>query len=125
MQSTRQKTEEVLGEAGLSWRDLSGVLLVGGSTKMPMVENWVRQMSGREPLRGINVDEAVCLGAGIQAALEAERQSRRMGLPGTSGPRLSLPGGKSLNIKGRNEPQPWSHCRKQGRRPICQLHNNT
>ena len=99
MQSTRQKTEEVLGEAGLSWRDLSGVLLVGGSTKMPMVENWVRQMSGREPLRGINVDEAVCLGAGIQAALEAERQSRRMGLPGTSGPRLSLPGGKSLNIK--------------------------
>lgn len=99
MQNTRQKTEEVLCEAGLGWADLAGVLLVGGSTKMPMVENWVRQMSGREPLRGINVDEAVCLGAGIQAALEVERQSRRMGLPGAAGPRLSLPGGKQLNIK--------------------------
>lgn len=99
MQGTRQKTKEVLSEAGLGWGDLAGVLLVGGSTKMPMVENWVRQMSGKEPLRGINVDEAVCLGAGIQAALEAERQNRRMGLPGAQGPRLSLPGGRPLNIK--------------------------
>ena len=70
--STQSKAAEVLAEAGLQWSDLEGVLLVGGSTKMPMVENWVRQFSGKEPLRGINVDEAVCLGAVLQARIDVE-----------------------------------------------------
>lgn len=99
LQSTQEKTEEVLREAGLRWQDISGALLVGGSTKMPMVEKWVREMSGREPLRGINVDEAVCLGAGIQASLEMAKKSIRRGLPPGSFRKLSLPSGKSLQIK--------------------------
>ena len=65
--STTFMSEAVLNNAGLSWAELDGVLLVGGSTKMPMVENWVKSMSGKEPLRGISVEEAVCLGAAIQA----------------------------------------------------------
>ncbi|MCF2635376.1 Hsp70 family protein [Prevotellamassilia timonensis] len=99
LQSTQEKTEEVLREAGLSWHDISGALLVGGSTKMPMVEKWVQEMSGRAPLRGINVDEAVCLGAGIQASLEMANLSVRRGLPQGTFRKLSLPSGKNLQIK--------------------------
>ena len=99
LQSTQNKTEEVLREARLRWQDISGALLVGGSTKMPMVEKWVQEMSGRAPLRGINVDEAVCLGAGIQASLEMANQSIRRGLPQGTFRKLSLPSGKNLQIK--------------------------
>ena len=66
---------------------------------MPMVEKWVQEMSGRAPLRGINVDEAVCLGAGIQASLEMANQSVRRGLPQGTFRKLSLPSGKNLQIK--------------------------
>ena len=99
LQSTQEKTEEVLREAGLRWQDISGALLVGGSTKMPMVEKWVQEMSGRPPLRGINVDEAVCLGAGIQASIEMTNQSIRRGLPQGTFRKLSLPSGINLQIK--------------------------
>lgn len=67
MQSTQGKANEVISEAELTWSDLTGVLLVGGSTRMPMVEDWVKQMSGKEPMRGVNVDSAVALGAAILA----------------------------------------------------------
>lgn len=89
MSNTQSKAAEVLAEAGLQWSDLEGVLLVGGSTKMPMVENWVRQFSGKEPLRGINVDEAVCLGAVLQARIELE--SHRV---------LGIGGGRTQGIGG-------------------------
>src|SRR6185312_15896611 len=70
MERTRRLTEEALGEAGLTWPRLDGVLLVGGSTRMPMVRTYVSQMSGKPPRAGVNVDEVVALGAAIQAALE-------------------------------------------------------
>ena len=53
-----------------TWADLDGVLLVGGSTRMPMVERLVERLSGRKPLHNINVDEAVAIGAAMQAATE-------------------------------------------------------
>jgi molecular chaperone DnaK (HSP70) len=70
MERTRRLTEEALAEAGLSWPKLDGVLLVGGSTRMPMVRSYVSQMSGKPPRSGVNVDEVVALGAAIQAAME-------------------------------------------------------
>src|SRR6516225_1302455 len=70
MERTRRLTEEALGEAGLGWPRLDGVLLVGGSTRMPMVRSYVSQMSGKPPRAGVNVDEVVALGAAIQAAIE-------------------------------------------------------
>jgi molecular chaperone DnaK (HSP70) len=70
MDRTRRLTEEALGEAKLSWRELTGVLLVGGSTRMPMVRNFVTEMAGQPPRAGVNVDEVVALGAAIQAAAE-------------------------------------------------------
>ena len=70
MDRTRRLTEEALGEAGLNWPKLDGVLLVGGSTRMPMVRSYVTQMAGKPPRAGVNVDEVVALGAAIQAAIE-------------------------------------------------------
>ncbi len=70
MERTRRLTEEALGEAGLTWPRLDGVLLVGGSTRMPMVRSYVSRMSGKPPRAGVNVDEVVALGAAIQAAIE-------------------------------------------------------
>jgi molecular chaperone DnaK len=70
MDRTRRLTEEALGEAGLSWPKLDGVLLVGGSTRMPMVRSYVTLMAGKPPRAGVNVDEVVALGAAIQAAIE-------------------------------------------------------
>jgi len=70
MDRTRSLTEEALAEAGLSWGRLSGVLLVGGSTRMPMVRSYVTKMAGAPPRAGVNVDEVVALGAAIRAAME-------------------------------------------------------
>ena len=63
MERTQLLCEEVLGNVGMSWDQLTGVLLVGGSTRMPMVHEYVRRMSGKPPALGVNVDEVVALGA--------------------------------------------------------------
>ncbi|WP_422926092.1 Hsp70 family protein [Singulisphaera sp. PoT] len=76
MDRTRKLTEEALEEAKLRWQDLSGVLLVGGSTRMPMVRSYVSQMAGMPPRTGVNVDEVVALGAAIQAAMEMGESSQ-------------------------------------------------
>lgn len=93
MNSTQAKAEEVLADAGLTWRDISGALLVGGSTRMPMVENWVKQMSGHEPVRGINVDQAVALGA---AVLAGQIQQKQYSIGGGSRPQFSIAGSKRI-----------------------------
>ena len=56
-----------MNDVGVSWNDIDGVILVGGSTRMRMIHNYVKEMSGKEPLSGVNVDEAVALGAAIRA----------------------------------------------------------
>jgi molecular chaperone DnaK len=66
---TAQLTEQALADAGLGWADVDGVLPVGGSTRMPMVRDWVERMSGRPPMGGIHPDHAVALGAAVQAGL--------------------------------------------------------
>lgn len=75
MERTQTLTAEVLREAGKTWYEMSGVLPVGGSTKMPMVIDFVKRMSGKPPMTGINPDEAVALGAAIQAAMEMEAKA--------------------------------------------------
>ena len=97
LRSTKTMTEHILEEAGLTWRDLDGALLVGGSTRMPMVENWVREMSGKEPLRGVNVDEAVSLGAAIQAGVEMQKKPQfKIGGQSTGQPLFRLSGVKKI-----------------------------
>ncbi len=57
-------------DIGIDWKDIDGVILVGGSTKMKMVPDYIRRMTGREPLKGVDPDEAVAIGAAIQAETE-------------------------------------------------------
>jgi molecular chaperone DnaK len=75
MERTRSLTEQVLRDSGLGWPDMTGVLLVGGSTRMPMVHRYVETMSGKKPLPGVNVDEAVALGAAIQAYMDTAEKN--------------------------------------------------
>ena len=93
MDRTRRLTEEALGASGLDWPSLDGVLLVGGSTRMPMVRSFVRDLSGREPRSGVNVDEVVALGAAISAAVEEGSRGLRVGAKSAPAPRYTLAGG--------------------------------
>lgn len=68
LQRTALLAEEALSDARLTWADVDGVLPVGGSTRMPMVRQWIERMSGRSPVGGIHPDQAVALGAALQAA---------------------------------------------------------
>src|SRR5439155_15260927 len=72
LQRTQDLTEKTLAKAGKSWQDIHSILLVGGSTRMPMVRSYAERMLGKPPLTGINPDEAVALGAAIQAKAESE-----------------------------------------------------
>ena len=60
---------QALSDAGLTAAQISDVILVGGQTRMPKVQDTVRQFFGKEPVKGVNPDEAVALGAAIQAGV--------------------------------------------------------
>lgn len=64
--STLEPVRNALKDAGLSASDLDKVLLVGGSTRIPAVQEEVKKLTGKEPFKGINPDECVALGASIQ-----------------------------------------------------------
>jgi len=75
-QLTQELTERLKGpffqalqDAGLKPTDLDEVVLVGGSTRMPVVQNLVRQLTGKEPNKSVNPDEVVAIGAAIQAGV--------------------------------------------------------
>lgn len=72
LERTQALTETTLRDSGKSWKDIHGVLLVGGSTRMPMIRTYIEQASGKPPMMGINPDEVVALGAALQASIECE-----------------------------------------------------
>ncbi len=69
--TTLQAVRQALKDAGLTANDLDQVLLVGGSTRIPYVQELVRRELGKEPNRGINPDEVVAMGAAIQGGVLA------------------------------------------------------
>jgi len=71
VESTSGPVNQALKDAGLSANELDKVLLVGGSTRVPMVEELVKKLTGKEPYKGINPDECVAMGASIQAGVLA------------------------------------------------------
>ncbi|KAA9408935.1 molecular chaperone DnaK [Haloarcula hispanica] len=62
-------TEQALADADYTKSDIDEVILVGGSTRMPQVQDQVEEMTGQEPKKNVNPDEAVALGAAIQAGV--------------------------------------------------------
>ncbi|BCV20563.1 molecular chaperone DnaK [Moorella sp. Hama-1] len=71
VEQTVGPTRRALADAGLEPKDIDKVLLVGGSTRVPLVQETVRKILGQEPHKGINPDECVALGAAIQAGVLA------------------------------------------------------
>jgi molecular chaperone DnaK len=69
----RLLTEATVDEVDIAVEDLSGVFLVGGSTRIPAVLKSVRNVFGKEPISSANVDEVVALGAAIYAAYKGDR----------------------------------------------------
>lgn len=71
VERTRKPVEDALKEAKLKATDINEVLLVGGSTRIPAVQNLVKSLLGKEPNRTINPDEVVAMGAAIQGGVLA------------------------------------------------------
>ena len=66
VESTMGPVKQALADAGLSTGEIDKVLLVGGSTRIPAVQDAVKKYTGKEPFKGINPDECVAVGAAIQ-----------------------------------------------------------
>ena len=69
VEATMGPVRQAMSDAGLSSGQLSKVLLVGGSTRIPAVQEAVKRFTGKEPFKGINPDECVALGAAIQGGV--------------------------------------------------------
>src|SRR6201999_1049927 len=69
VQKTIEPCRIAFHDAGVSTKDISEVILVGGQTRMPLVQKAVRDFFGKEPRKDVNPDEAVAVGAAIQAGV--------------------------------------------------------
>jgi molecular chaperone DnaK len=69
VKKTMEPCRIALKDAGLSMKDVSEVILVGGQTRMPLVQQAVKDLFGKEPRKDVNPDEAVAVGAAIQAGV--------------------------------------------------------
>ena len=69
VQATMQPVKQALADSGLKASELDKILLVGGSTRIPAVQEAVRNITGKEPFKGINPDECVAIGAAIQGGV--------------------------------------------------------
>ncbi len=71
VEMTRGPIERALSDAKLTPQDIDEIILVGGMTRVPMIQSFIKEIFGKEPNKGVNPDEAVAIGAAIQAAIIA------------------------------------------------------
>lgn len=69
VQRTIEPMKKAMSDAGVTMNDIEKVILVGGSTRIPAVQDAVKKVTGKEPFKGINPDECVSVGAAIQAGV--------------------------------------------------------
>ncbi|WJH33009.1 molecular chaperone DnaK [Paenibacillus aurantius] len=69
VERTLGPTRQALSDAGLTANDINKVVLVGGSTRIPAVQEAIKRLTGKDPHKGVNPDEVVALGAAIQAGV--------------------------------------------------------
>jgi molecular chaperone DnaK len=107
VESTRPLCRQVLKDAGLTNEDLETVVLVGGSTRIPMVRKLVEETFGREPVHSVNPDEVVAMGAAIAGSVVTGQRKDLVLLDVTS---LTLGvetlGGVMAPIIAKNSPLP-------------------
>ena len=101
LRRTEEIVDDVLDDAGMAWNQIDHVLLIGGSTRMPMVKSLVERASGKLVELDVNPDEAVALGAAVQAVQSQLEEFEKSGtstngsdLNGT----LGLLGGQEIVI---------------------------
>ncbi len=69
VEATMVPTKQALGDAGISTGEIAKVLMVGGSSRIPAVQEAVKKLIGKDPFKGINPDECVAIGAAIQGGV--------------------------------------------------------
>ena len=69
VERTKAPVENALSDAGMQYSDIDHIILVGGSTRMPSVQQLVKTLTGKDPHKGVNPDEVVASGAAIQAGV--------------------------------------------------------
>jgi molecular chaperone DnaK len=107
IQRTFKVCDEALQQAGVTCRDLDGVILVGGSTRLPTIRWSVAEYFGKEPNQDINPDEVVAIGAGIHASSLVSTTKSTYLLDVTPlSLRLGIAGGLTETIIHRNTPIP-------------------
>lgn len=84
MQRTEFLLDEVLAAKSLSWSDIDELLVVGGSTRMPMVKKMLERLSGKEVTYKVDPDTAVCLGASIFASTLSAEGGKELETPSTT-----------------------------------------
>lgn len=134
LERTGQLATQLLEGAGGSWPDLDGVILVGGSTRMPMVRQYVEHKSGQTVAAGVHPDEAVALGAALQATLDEPEGQLLLGgfetqdVIGNSLGMIAENADRSAYINSiiipRNQPIPARHTRPYQLRVSSQRSRN-
>ena len=71
VERSRKPSEQALRDAGMNPSDIDEIVLVGGMTRMPAIQKFVKEFFGKEPHKGVNPDEVVAIGAAIQGAVLA------------------------------------------------------
>ncbi len=69
VEATVEPMRKALADAGLTYNQIDKVILVGGSTRIPAVQDTVKRITGKEPFKGVNPDECVAIGAAIQGGV--------------------------------------------------------
>ncbi len=112
IQRTFKVCDEALAQAGVVARDLDGVILVGGPTRLPFVRSAVRDYFGQEPKAGVDPDQVVALGAAIHAATLVDSSHEAYLLDVTPlSLRIGVAGGIAETVIDRNTPVPIEQTR--------------
>ena len=69
VEKTIEPMRKAINDAGITNNDIAKVILVGGSTRIPAVQDAVKKITGKDPFKGINPDECVAIGAAVQAGV--------------------------------------------------------
>lgn len=94
LNTTKELVEIVMEEAHKGWSDIDYLLLIGGSTRMPMVKKMMKSLSGKDPELNVNPDEAVAMGAAIQAYISYNQKDDDK----DNGVTQAVVGGEVMNI---------------------------
>jgi len=99
---TRWTTQQVVRQAGLTWNEINKILLVGGSTHMPMTGAMLRELSGKEPDNSLAVSEVVARGAALHAGIVAMQRGQPDAEALDEGARAALAGVVEINVNAHS-----------------------